>query len=104
MHRIDRGIEAESRTADDRVTDNAQAGLSGRETGPREGDAVDLRAAVAAIAGKAQRASVLGVLAGAHDRDGDRIARGVLDWLVVNRDAHVPVDCSQSTFLGTTVP
>jgi hypothetical protein len=29
------------------------------------------------------------VLAGAHDRDGDRIARGVLDGLVVNRDAHV---------------
>jgi hypothetical protein len=103
-HRIDRGIEAEGRTADDRVADNAQAGLGGGETGPREGDAVDLRAAVAAIACQAQRASVLGMLAGAHDRDGDRIARGILDWLVVNRDAHVPVDCSQSTFLGTTVP
>jgi hypothetical protein len=87
--RIDGGSQAKWWSTDSRVPNDAQAGLRGCEASARKRDAVDLSAAVAAITRKAQRASVLRVLAGAHDRDGDRIARGVLDWLVVNRDAHV---------------
>ena len=67
---------------------HSQARPRRREAGAGERNSVDLGAAVAAIAGQAQRAAVLRMLAGAHDRHGNGIAVGVLDRLVVNHDAH----------------
>ena len=54
-------------------------GRAGRLARPDEGDAVDDREAVPAVAGEAQRPAASRVLAGAEDRDRERVARAGLD-------------------------
>ncbi len=76
------------RTTHRRMADHPQPWLRCREARAREGNSVDFGAAVAAIAGQAQRAAVLRMLAGAHDCDCHRITIGVVDGLVVDDDAH----------------
>ena len=73
---------------DGRVTLYAQTRSGGRQTRASERHSVDLGTAVAAVAGQAQGAAVLWVLSGADDGYGNGIAVGVVDWLVVNHDAH----------------
>ncbi len=71
-----------------RVTLHSHAGPGEREAGTGERHVVDLGAAVAAVAGQAQRAAVLRMLPGTNDRHSNGIAIGVVDWSVVNHDAH----------------
>ena len=82
------GSRRRAGAADCRVAGARAARTGRRQAGAGEGDAIDFRAAVSAIAGQAQRAAVLRMLTGADDRHGNGIAVGVLDGLVVNRDAH----------------
>ena len=71
-----------------RVTLHSQTRSGRREACAGERHTVDLGATVAAVAGQAQRAAVLRMLPGANDRHSNGIAVGVVDWLVVNHDAH----------------
>ncbi len=86
------------RRADRRVAVDAHAGSGGGEAGSSEGDTVDLGTAVTAVAGQAQRAAMLRVLACAHDGDRHGIALGVLDRLFVNHDAHARPTVANSPF------
>lgn len=81
-------VEPKSRTSDRRMAYHPQPRPGGRQAGACERNPVDLGATVSAVPGETQRPAVLWVLPGAHDRNSHRIALGVVDGLVVNRDAH----------------
>ena len=82
------GSELQRRCADRRMTAHGEAGAGRREAGARPGGAVDVGRAVAAVAGEAERAAMLRVLACPNDCNRHRIAFGELDRLVVESEAH----------------
>ena len=82
------GSELQRRCADGRMTAHGEAGAGRREAGARPGGTVDVGRAVAAVAGEAERAAMLRVLACPNDCNRHRIAFGELDRLVVESEAH----------------
>ena len=87
-NRVDRWLELQRRRTDGRMTLHAHAGPGRCEAGTCEGDSVDLRTAVPAVACQAQRAAVLGMLPVTDDGNGNGVSVGVVDRTVVNHDAH----------------
>jgi uncharacterized protein (TIGR03086 family) len=86
--RIHRRLQAKRRGPNHRMANHPKARSGRRQAGAGECNPIDFGATISAVAGEAQRAAVLRMLPSAHDRHGDRIAVGVLDGLVVDRDAH----------------
>jgi hypothetical protein len=87
-NRIGGWVEAKRWSSDLRMANHTQTRSGRCEACAGEGDPIDFGAAVSTVSGEAQRAAVLRMLTGADDGHSNGISIGVLDGLVVNRDAH----------------